>query len=73
MDKEISQELLDFLQKSPTAFHAVENIRKQLLENGYNEVLESQHWKLVPGGKYFVTRNNSSIIAFNIGTNLDNY
>lgn len=73
MYKEISQELLDFLQKSPTAFHAVENIRNELLENGFVEILESQRWDIRPGGKYFVTRNNSSIIAFHVGTKLDNY
>ena len=73
MYKEISQELLDFLQKSPTAFHAVENIRNELLGNGFVEILESQRWDITPGGKYFVTRNNSSIIAFHVGTKLDNY
>ena len=71
MYKEISQELLSFLQKSPTAFHAVDNIRNELIENGYQELLEGKTWKVIPGGKYFVTRNNSSIIALNIGTKLD--
>lgn len=73
MYKEISQELLSFLQKSPTAFHAVDNIRNELIENGYQELLEGKTWKVIPGGKYFVTRNNSSIIALNIGTKLDDY
>ena len=73
MYKEVSQELLSFLQKSPTAFHAVENIKQELINNGYEELLSSSHWKVVPGGKYFVTRNNSSIIALNLGTKLDQY
>lgn len=73
MYKEISQELLSFLQKSPTAFHAVDNIRNELVNHGYQELLEGKTWKVIPGGKYFVTRNNSSIIALNIGTKLDDY
>lgn len=73
MYKEISKELLDFLQKSPTAFHAVETIENELCENGYEKLLEGQVWKIVPGGKYYVTRNNTSVIAFHVGTKLDNY
>lgn len=73
MYKEISQELLDFLKKSPSAFHAVESIKEELVDHGYVELLEGSHWDLVPGGKYFVTRNNSSIIALNVGTKLDHY
>lgn len=73
MYKEISQELVSFIQKSPTAFHAVENIRNILKDNGYEELLEGQAWNIKAGHKYFVTRNNSSIIALNIGTKLDQY
>lgn len=71
--KEISQELLDFLKKSPSAFHAVESIKEELVNHEYQELLEGSHWTVVPGGKYFVTRNNSSIIAFHVGTKLDRY
>ncbi|MCD7950706.1 MAG: M18 family aminopeptidase [Erysipelotrichaceae bacterium] len=73
MDKEISQNLLQFLKKSPTAFHAVENIRQKLLNNGYKELLESEHWQIDYNQKYFVTRNQSSIIAFHTGQPLSNY
>lgn len=73
MYKEISQELVSFIQKSPTAFHAIENMRKELKENGYEELLEGQRWQVQAGHRYFVTRNNSSIIALNIGTQLDQY
>ena len=73
MDKKISQELMSFIKKSPTAFHAIDNIKKTLLENGFEELLEGQTWQIKKGGHYFVTRNNSSIIAFNLGENLDNY
>ena len=73
MYKKISEELVNFIKNSPTAFHAIDNISKRLKENGYEELLEGKCWDVKPGGKYFVTRNNSSIIALNIGTKLDNY
>lgn len=73
MDKKISQELTAFIKHSPTAFHAVDNMKKLLKENSYKELLEGQAWKIEPGEKYFVSRNNSSIIAINLGTKLDKY
>lgn len=73
MYEKISKEMLDFLQKSPTAFHAIENIKEELNKNGYKELLEGQAWQIQSGEKYYVTRNNSSIIALNIGTDLQNY
>ena len=73
MYKEISKELVDFIKNSPTAFHAVDNMRNLLLEKGYEELLEGSFWNIIAGGKYFVTRNNSSIIALNLGTKLDDY
>ncbi|MFR7589876.1 MAG: M18 family aminopeptidase [Longibaculum sp.] len=73
MYKEISKELVSFIQKSPTAFHAVEQMKNLLKENGYEELLEGRKWHIEPGHRYFVTRNNSSLIALNLGTQLDNY
>lgn len=73
MYREASKELLAFLQKSPSVFHAVQNIKEELQKNGYVELLESKGWDIVPGGKYFVTRNQSSIIAVNVGEDLSEY
>lgn len=73
MCRETANELLKFLEKSPSSFHAVENIRKELENSGYQELLEGKKWKVVPGGKYYVTRNQSSIIAVNIGKELGEY
>ncbi len=42
MDKKISQELTSFIKKSPTAFHAVDNIKQLLKENDYEELLEGK-------------------------------
>lgn len=63
-DHRSSQELLTFLEKSPTAFHAVQNLREMLTEASYTELSENQRWSLEAGKGYFVTRNDSSIIAF---------
>jgi aspartyl aminopeptidase len=73
MHKEISKELLNFIEKSRSSFHAIETIKEELNKNCFEELLESKSWKLEKGKKYYVTRNSSSIIAFNIGDELDNY
>lgn len=73
MFKETSKEVLDFIQKSPSCFHAVKNLAELLKNAGYEELKECDSWSLKKGGRYFTTRNGSSIIAFNIGEKLDNY
>ena len=73
MYKEVSQQLMSFIQQSPTAFHAVDTMKKMLNEAGYQELSESQKWSMAKGGKYYVTRNQSSLIAFHIGEKLDHY
>lgn len=55
---------LDFIQKSPSAFHAVRTLCGALDAGGYLPLSETQPWNLAPGGKYYVTRNLSSVIAF---------
>ena len=60
---ETTEKLLDFIEKSPTAFQAVDEMQKRLTENGFEVLSEKEYWKLVPGGKYLVTRNNSAQIA----------
>ena len=65
--KKLGIELIDFLDNSPTAFHAAENIEKKLKKAGFTELDESAAWKLSSGDKYFVKRNDSSVIAFVIG------
>ena len=63
---EISRELLDFIQSSPSYFHVIDNFKKMLLEDGFILLRENEKWKLTAGGKYFVIRGDSSIIAFKI-------
>ncbi len=59
-----TEKLLGFIEKSPSCFHAVANIASELRDAGYTELFEYEKWEIVPGRKYFVTRNNSSVIAF---------
>jgi aspartyl aminopeptidase len=61
-------ELLDFIERSPSRFHAVDEMSKILVEAGFNEVRINEKWELKKGGKYFTTKNDSSLIAFIAGT-----
>ncbi len=60
---QLHEELLSFINKSPSSYHAVESVKAILAENGYTELFEACEWDLAEGGKYFVTRG-ASIIAF---------
>ncbi|WP_075876293.1 M18 family aminopeptidase [Merdibacter massiliensis] len=73
MYKQMSEELLTFIKHSPSCFHAVHTIAGMLKEAGFQELKECEAWSLQQGGKYFTTRNNSSVIAFTIGKELDDY
>ena len=73
MYEEMVEGMLDFIRCSPTAFHAVENVKNILRENQFQELSEKDRWKVETGGKYFVTRNDSSIIAFSVGERIDDY
>ena len=59
---------MDFVDSTPNAYYCVDNMKKILFEQGYKELKEEDDWKeLNYDGKYFVTRNDSSLIAFQIG------
>lgn len=55
-----------FLKESVSAFHAVKAVCDRLERAGYARLGEAEAWKIAPGGKYFVTRNQSSVIAFRV-------
>lgn len=66
MNKEnFNEGLLGFLDASPTPFHATKNMAMMLENAGFIRLYEEQSWDLVSGKKYFITRGDSSIIAFN--------
>ena len=72
IEKEV-QELLSFIDGNPTAYHTTASVRNILLKEGFSELLESRRWQLEPGRSYFVCRNGSSILAFRMGEQLENY
>lgn len=63
-----NQELLTFLNQSPTPFHATREIAHRLNNAGFTALNERDAWQPGPGQKYYTTRNGSSIIAFTTGT-----
>ncbi len=62
----INSELLEFIRKSASMYHTVETASKYLDQAGFTELKEGRNWDVHNGGKYYVKRNNSSIIAFAI-------
>lgn len=70
---DISKELMDFIKESPTAFHVVKNFSTMLEKAGFIKLNERNKWKIEQGGKYYVTRNDSSIIAFQVPDNMEFY
>lgn len=66
MNKHTAEELLSFIEESPTSFHAVAGMALVLEEAGFKHLYEEEPWELRPDGKYYVTRNGSSLLAFTI-------
>lgn len=64
--EEINKELLTFLDESPSSFHAVKNMKGMLETAGFERLFEGQRWNLKAGGSYYVTRNDSALIAFKV-------
>ncbi|MGM0613961.1 MAG: M18 family aminopeptidase [Pseudomonadota bacterium] len=58
--------LCGFLQASPTPWHATHTMAVRLEQAGYQRLQETASWQLEPGKRYYVTRNDSSIIAFQL-------
>jgi len=65
----IVNSMMKFIDDSPTAYHAIDNIKKELSRNGFTELSESAEWNIERGKGYFVTKNLSSIIAFKVPNN----
>ncbi len=59
-------EFLSFIRRAPSAFHSVNELCLMLEQNGFTRLNEFEQWNIVPGGRYFVTRNLSSVIAFDV-------
>ena len=66
--QECASEMLDFIHRSPSCFHAVENVAEMLKAQGFRELKEKDDWNLSRGEGFFVIRNDSSLIAFRLPT-----
>ena len=65
MDKR-TKELMKFLDASRSVYHAVDYLKNLLLGDGYTQLEEGERWTLAPGGKYFLTRGGTAVIAFRV-------
>jgi len=64
---ELAHDLVNFIDNSPVSFFASKQIKDELLNSGYTQLFEGDRWSLKLKGKFFIERNLSSIIAFEIG------
>ena len=64
--EDISRDLIHFIAKSPSTFHAVRGIKAALLYAGFEEIREEDTWHIEKGKKYVVTRGGTALIAFSI-------
>ena len=68
-----AKNLIDFIYDSPTAFHAVDTSKKLLDKNCFEELRLNEKWNLKEGGKYYITKNSSALIAFIVNSkNIEN-
>ena len=64
MENNVGEQLIAYIDSSPSCYHAVENIAKML--EGYTQLKEQEEWEIKPGQSYFVVRKDSSLIAFRV-------
>lgn len=67
MRAELNQGLIDFLRNSPTPFHATRSLAQRLEAAGYHRLDERDTWRSEGSGRFYITRNDSSIIAVKLG------
>ena len=65
MDQTV-RNLMQYLDMAHSSYHAVEGLKNMLEEEGYCPLSESRAWDLMAGGKYYVTRGGSSLVAFRV-------
>jgi aspartyl aminopeptidase len=62
-----ARQLLDFIDTSPTPWHAVASAEARLRERGFVRLEETERWQLADGGRYYVVRGGASLVAFVLG------
>ena len=69
--KSFAREVIEFIDESPSTCHVVKNCSDILDENGFERIMPREKWEIKKGGKYFLKKSSSTIIAFTIGENFD--
>ncbi len=65
--REQARDLLNFIDASPSPWHAVQNVAERLQRSGFVALREDERWQLAAGGRYYVIRGGASIVAFVVG------
>ena len=65
MTKNLS-DFIEFLNNSPSCYHATANLEKLVAAAGYTKLYEHEDWTLLPGEKYYMVRGGTTLIAFRI-------
>ena len=60
------KDLMEFLDASPSGYHAASNLVAMMEREGYRALSEHEDWELLPGGKYYMVRGGTTVIAFKI-------
>ncbi len=66
-DVQAAQGLISFIASCPSMFHTAATVVSRLEEQGFSRLAEGDAWHIEPGGRYYVARNESSVIAFTVG------
>lgn len=66
MSQDLNRQMMEFLDASPSCYHAAANVAQELREAGYEQLWEGEPWELRKQGRYFVMRGDSSLIAFRV-------
>lgn len=65
---DVAADLMRFLDRSPTPYHAVAESVRRLSADGFEHVLESDPWSLSPGDRHYAVRGDGSLVAYRVGS-----
>lgn len=70
MKEKFAKDFIEFIDKSPSSYHATKNCSDILEKNGFVRLEPKEEWKINKGGKYYIKKTSSTIMAFTISENL---
>ena len=69
--KSFAREVIEFIDECPSTYHVAKNCSEILEENGFERLIPQEKWHLKKGGKYYVKKSNSTVVAFTLGTDIN--